>query len=468
MIIIRTPDNDYLIKSVNLRLDKAGSSYLTFKIIKNKQMKKSFKILMLIGVFALSFANTNAQMHCRSTLGGHLTPFHKDFPLLWAVEGTMAPGIMSSGHDGAEPAKLNGGMLIGALDYTFKKHSFYVEAGYKNWKNSELSQPITELSRHLGVRQAFYGFRSENTDIKLGLHETKLGSYFLIDERILGASLDQKLGAFTLNARTGTVVDNFARMGRFCANRHLYSLIENDFTENIGEKVGETNLAGFVLNWNPNYKKPSKTNGDDEFGEFDEFSESSEFSDEKKKPISNIGLIVYDEFGKIIPDNKLFVGSLIDFNLPAKFTLQAGAIYQNMNLNNSLVYITTLKRSVTWKSGAYSNAGIGYIGKYNINENAIFQPLFSNMFLGEVMRLDAMDFPLWKASLSHHFTGKLKFHLALKGVGQIEANETSEIDLEAGLKMFKHVKITAILSRVETLALPDDIYMARLEVRVAF
>jgi hypothetical protein len=407
-------------------------------------------------------------MHCRSTLGGHLTPFHKKFPLLWAVEGTMAPGIMTSSSPNTDPAMLNGGMLIGALDFTVKKHTFYVEGGYKNWKNSALTESFKRNSRHVGMRQVFYGFRNEKTDFKLGLHETKLGNYFLIDERILGASLNQKMGAFTLNARGGTVLKNFARMGHFCSNRHLYNLITSNYTEKIGKKGGETNLAGFALNWNPNYKKTKASDSDDEFGEFDEFSDSGEFSDDKKKPISNIGIIVYDEFGKIIPDNKLYLGALVDFNLPAKFEFQTGAVYQNMNLNNTLVYMGTLKRSVTWKSGAYTKMGAGYIGKYNIDDNALFQPLFSNMFLGEVMRLDATDFPLWKASLSHHFPGKYKIHVALKGVGQIEGNETSEIDFEAGIKLFKHIKMTGILSRVETLALPDDIYMARLEVRVAF
>ncbi|MCK5538217.1 MAG: hypothetical protein KAI79_15430, partial [Bacteroidales bacterium] len=69
---------------------------------------------------------------------------------------------------------------------------------------------------------------------------------------------------------------------------------------------------------------------------------------------------------------------------------------------------------------------------------------------------------------SHNLPGKLKFHVGVKAVGQIEANETSEIDLEIGLKPVNHVKMTAILSRIETLALPDDIMMVRMELRVAF
>ena len=56
-------------------------------------------------------------------------------------------------------------------------------------------------------------------------------------------------------------------------------------------------------------------------------------------------------------------------------------------------------------------------------------------------------------------------HLSIQNYALIEA---LEIDFEAGIKLFNHVKMTGILSRVESLAFPEDIYMARLEIRVAF
>jgi len=294
-----------------------------------------------------------------------------------------------------------------------------------------------------------------------------LGNYFLVDERILGASIDQKAGAFNINFRGGTVLKNFARMGQFCANRHLYNLIKSDYTENIGKKAGETNLAGVVVNWDPNYQRPAGGDSEDEFGEFSDMESGGEFGG-KTNFVSNVGFLVYDEFGKIIPDNKLYLGSLVDFNLPAKFTFQTGGVYQNMNYNNALVYILNLGRSVTWGSGAYTKFNAAYIGKYNIDENALFQPLFSNMFLGEVMRMDAVDFPLWKATVKHNFPGKIKFDVALKAVGQVEGNKTNEFDIESSLRLWNHVKLTGILSRVDTQALPEVVYMARLEVRVAF
>jgi hypothetical protein len=63
----------------------------------------------------------------------------------------------------------------------------------------------------------------------------------------------------------------------------------------------------------------------------------------------------------------------------------------------------------------------------------------------------------------------MKFHVALKAVAQIEDAKTNEQDMEFGLMAFKnHIKLTLIGSRVETLALPNEFYMARVEIRVAF
>ena len=430
-----------------------------------KLFLKVSKNLILSSILLLSVFSVNAQMECRSTLGGHLTPFHKDVPILWAVEGTMAPGIMSDFN--TEPAKLSGGMILAALDITFlKKSNVYFEGGVKMWRNSALPNTPFDQSKNAGFRQAYYTFTGQTTILKIGLHEMTLGDYFLVDERVMGISLEQEIGAFTLNARTGSVIQNFARMGKFCINRHLYSIIDssaNSYTENIGKKFGETNLIGFTLAWNPAHTKSSSTS-------VDEFSEFSEFSDtETKNPfVSNIGLILYGEFGKIIPDTKLYAGSLIDLNLPFQMTLQTGGIYQSMQDNSSLVYIATLKRRFSWNSGGNTKIGASYIGKYDIDNDALFQPLFSNLFIGEIMRLDATDFPLWQASLKHNFPGKLKFHIGLKSVGQIYDNKTFEVDLETGFKLFNHIKVTTIFSRVQATPLLKDVYMARIELRIAF
>jgi len=452
-------------------------------------------------IILLNSITASAQMDCRSMLGAHLTPFKKDGSILWAVEGTMAPGIMTSPFDSLDNTKLNGGMLLAALDFGFgqNKHHIYVEGGYKNWKNSEFVNDDNEDKvRHIGMRQAFYSYTGKSFKLKVGLHETRLGDFFLVDERVLGVSADKEIGAFTVNARLGTVNKSFARMGKFCANRHLYGLINNgNYTEHIGKKVGETNLAGFVINWDTHYKKQEVSNTDDdgfsdtnsdeftntndefhenhdfnEFGNSDEFSEESTDTKSKQKiSVTNVGIIFYDEFGdeKYIPDNKFYTGALVDINLPYGFFIQTGGVYQNMLNQNTFVYIAKFGKSKTWNNTSLTKISGAYIGKTDIDDDATFQPLFSNLFIGEVMRMDAAQFPLWQGMIKHRFPGKMKIHIAAKFVGQIEDAETNEQDLELGLMAFKnHLKLTFIGSHVQTLALPDDFMMFRVEMRLAF
>ena len=456
----------------------------------------------LLLVLLIVFFNTNvkAQMDCRSMLGAHLTPFSEKVPILWGIEATMAPGMMTSPYDSLDQTQLNGGMILAALDFGFGdlKHHIYLEGGYKNWKNSEFVDESTLTdSKHFGMRQAFYSYTNNGTKLKVGLHETRLGDFFLIDERIMGVSVDQEVGAFTFNARLGTVNQSFARMGKFCANRHLYSIIKPNFTEKIGDKMGETNLAGFVINWNPHYTKPADVSEEstDEFAETDEFGDSDEFSnsddefhenhdfnefgtDESKKSnsnikfsVNNVAVIFYDEFGSedYIPNNKFYTGGLVDFTLPYDFILQTGGIYQNMKDNNSIVYIAKVAKSKSWDNASLTKISGAFIGKTNIDDNAVFQPLFSNLFIGEVMRMDATEFPLWQAMVKHRFPGKLKMHVAFKTVAQIEDAKTNEQDVEFGMLAFKnHLKVTLIGSRIKTLLLPNEFYMARLEMRLAF
>ncbi|MDD3685550.1 MAG: hypothetical protein PHE56_02165 [Bacteroidales bacterium] len=425
-------------------------------------------------VIALMLSNfAFSQMDCRSNLGAHLTPFHKNVPILWAIEGTMAPGIMTSPYNQTDITKLNGGMVIAALDFTFlKKNNLYFEGGYKNWKTSDFVNEIgTHSSKNFGMRQAFYFFNTTNTKIKVGLHETKLGSFPLVDERILGISVDENIGAFSFNFRGGTVMKNFARMGVFCSNRHLYGIISPNYTENIGKKPGDTNLAGIAINWNPQYEKPSIDNANAD--EFSEFSDESNLNEAKSNnfQITNVQLLLYDEFGSdnFIPENKMYAGSFIDMNFPYGVTLLAGGVYQNLSNNNTLIYLGNLGKIFSWQDGSNTKLSAGYIGKIDFSTGALYQPIFSNLFLGEIMRLDVADFPLWTASVNHRFPGKLKFDIAVKAVGQINGWNTNEQDLEFGILTFKnHLKVTVIGSRVQTSLTPEDFYMVRTELRLAF
>ena len=214
----------------------------------------------------------------------------------------------------------------------------------------------------------------------------------------------------------------------------------------------------------------ASTNNTDEFSEFnDEFSSGS--ADSKSFQVSQVQLLVYNEFGNQghIPDHKLYLGAFTDMNLPFGFVSKIGGVYQNMSNNNTAIYITDLGRIISWQNGSSSRFDISYIGKIDISKNALYMPLFSNLFLGEIMRLDATDFPLWTAKINHRFPGKLKFNIGIKSVSQIKDTKTNEQDIELGISTLKHhLKVTLIGSRVQTNLTPNDFYMIRAEFRLAF
>ncbi len=444
----------------------------TKNIMEKLNLHQSVKWAATVLTVLISTAG-HAQMDCRSNLGAHLTPFHKNVPILWAIEGTIAPGIMSSPYNTTDYTILNGGMVLAALDFTVaKKNNFYLEGGYKNWKTSEDVEDTTHTaSRNWGMRQVFYSFTDKSLKIKAGLHETQLGSFPIVDERMLGISADYTYRAFSINLRAGTVMKNFARMGIFCSNRHLYGIISPNYTENIGKKPGDTNLGGIAINWNPQYKKLKGTAPySEEFSEFSDVSNDA-FVSKNQFELTNIQLLFYDEFGSnhFIPNNKLYIGAFADMNLPWTLTLKAGGFYQNMTNNNTLIYIVKLGKIVSWQNGANTILDFSYIGKAEFSSNALYQPIFSNLFLGEIMRLDAPDFPLWTAGVTHRFPGKLKFHISVGSVAQIQDAQTNEQDLELGVLAFKnHLQVTLIGSRIHTNLTPEDFYMIRTELRLAF
>ena len=91
------------------------------------------RTLIISSIIFLNSYSVFSQMDCRSMLGAHLTPFKKDGQILWAIEGTMAPGIMTSPYDSLNNTKLNGGMIIGGLDISFSKNKshIYIEEDLK-------------------------------------------------------------------------------------------------------------------------------------------------------------------------------------------------------------------------------------------------------------------------------------------------------------------------------------------------
>ena len=475
-------------------------------------------IIIFITVLSLQMNTASAQPECRSMLGAHLTPFHKKIPLSWAIEETFAQGWMTDRN-------ITNNLLYLGLDFTHKSHNVYFEGGAKMWRNSlgkygNNSKPIkfSPLDRgKLGLRESYYMFSHKSTNLILGLHTTTLDDYFLVDERAIGIDFTQKFGAFGINANLSTVMEDFTKMGNYCTVKYIYNTIKSKNDPYIGETFGETNFASLVLTWTPSQKGTWKNDTEDfnefeefdenkvdefeefdenkedefdefnedefevfdenkeaefeEFDEFDEFEETNE--DELEKPkkknvsINKYGLVLYEEFGDSVAFNKHYFGFLIGFNLPWKATLEVEALDQLIENEHTIGYFLRLKKNFMWKPGITS-LNITYTGKYPNNDNSTFYPGYSNLFMGEIMRLDVWDMPMISASLKQDFNSKYIPHFRIKFTEQLKYPNTGAIDLELGMKFLKHCKLTAIFSRIHSKALTEINYMARFELRIAF
>ena len=84
------------------------------------------------------------------------------------------------------------------------------------------------------------------------------------------------------------------------------------------------------------------------------------------------------------------------------------------------------------------------------------------------MRLDAINLPLVFAEARHRFPGKLKLYVKLNGVKQLEDQQITEMNFEAGVSLLGHVEPAVILSRIEALGLEGATHMVRLEMKAAF
>ena len=206
-----------------ISLEKEKKNQQLF-IVKMRNVKYKTSLFLLF--IAISFS-AFSQQDCRSHVGAHLTPFAKNFPLLWAVEGTLSHGLM-------DDRQITNGFLFVGLDYTKKKHQLYVEGGYKGWRNSlgfpengDFGDNYIGLGffqkNRLGMREVIYRFQGNKTSAIFGLHSMKSTDLFLVNERAIGTSINHKMGALSLDVNAGTVTRDFARMGNFCGVRYLYN-----------------------------------------------------------------------------------------------------------------------------------------------------------------------------------------------------------------------------------------------------
>lgn len=436
-----------------------------------------FKIATILVSLLLFQNHGKAQPECRSVLGAHLKPIVKSLPVNWATEITLSPGAMAD-------RQIFNGMAYLGLEYVSKsmKHQLYFEGAYKYWYSttdgpglngtgtgySDFNKPE---KKHLGFREAFYS-HSNWLEMKAGIQTMKSSRSMLLDERVLGISAQKDWNAFTLDLKGGTVYDDIARMQDVCGTRHLYNLVRGSKVNFVGDKILDSNFFLAELNWVPGKKAVSVREGSDEFGAFESNNEFSEFSvtEEKAKFIQlrNVSFRLYEEFGKVFPDYKYYTGSTFEFEVLKSFQIDAEAIGQWMEANNAIIWKTGIQREKISKNGAFSSVRIEYLGMYEIDPDVKHFPAYSNLFKGEVMRLDIMHLPLLEIEIAHRFANSLKSGIKCNYIQQLKNDKTRELDLIYSIQPWKHMNLHAIAAYMQSELMEKDNFLLKLEARFAF
>jgi len=347
----------------------------------------------LLAAILLGSISLFAQWECPSRIGGNLKPFTTAFPnLSWAGELTTTGGTTGD-------FAIGNAMAFAALDLSFDKITFYAEGGVKSWKRINANGYHNE-GYNFGMREAFFQYRGTNQTLNLGLRSTQSDDYYLINERVLGVDFKQNLGNWNIHALTGTVQNRFARNGTFCTLGYLYNIVPGRERQLIGRSFGETNLAMLTLNYRPGSKTST-----DEFSA-SEFTNNDEFSTPSKKQVPNLfklvnaGALAYTEYGSAIATKALYNGLYAEVEV-AGITLKPEIILQSASANQALIWNLTVQKEISWSNQQQTKIFGRYIGVIKIDSTARALNSFSNVFAGEVLRLDAIELPLFQCGIKH-------------------------------------------------------------------
>lgn len=426
-----------------------------------------------------------AQLDCRSIMGAYITPFRDSSRFAWGAELTLAPGVLRD-------RTIFNTLAIAGLDYTSynKKHNFYFEGAAKYWYNStsgpgldgkgtdyaDFSKP---LKKHFGFRELYYRY-NDFLQIKTGIQSLHSPDFFLIDERLLGISMQKQTRNIRIDLQSGTVYSGIARMSDVCGVRHLYNLAKGGKISFVGNDPFDSNFALASVTWFSGQKSKAATdlnkqgefNVTDEFELYDEFSQpgaSGINSGKGQRPgIEKTGLLFYEEFGSRFHDYKYHGAAFIHFHLLPGSDIKFELLYQYARNTRAWITYTSIGKEFQWKNGGITEVEAKWFHLIRQDEKVLYFPAFTNLFLGEMMRLDAMHFPLLSVSAVHKFSGKNKLQVDLNYVRQLKDQKTSEVDLITGIKVHKNARLSAIFGYVNSGFLLKDNYLARLELRIAF
>jgi hypothetical protein len=445
---------------------------------------KNIRISLLFLLISITVFKSYG-IECRSMLAEYLKPIDEEFPLSWAFEATLAGGVMTD-------RQILNTMALAGLDFSFdnNKHQIYIEGGVKYWYNSNpgagkdsggqsqgYNKFLQNLKNKVMFREAYYKYNGTELGVTVGLQSAKLGDYMMLDERMVGLKGQFALDEFNIQASIGTVTADFARIANFCSTRHINNILHARRYDFWGTRFWETNFAGIVASYAPSSNPISTKKSENQPAidsimedEFDYYSES-EFqalnsnNKSSNKFLEQLGLLFYEEFGSGFHEYKYYTGIFSQINLPLNIALKSEIVNQYIPNERTWAYLFQAENTQVWGNGDQTSLRAGIIGKIDVDDSVHFYPAFTNFFLGEIIRLDAIHIPIAYASLKHYFAWDIRLSLKLQAIFQLEGDKSNEIDFEANLKLFRHIKLTGIFSRVQSNLLNEIYYMFRVEIR---
>jgi len=432
------------------------------------------KVIFLMMIAILISTPLYSQWECPSALAANLKPVVDSSPVSWGIELITAGGLMTDKSYLQE-------MVFAGVDYTIGKHHFYAEGGYKFWLKNTKVDDKTITNQNYGIRELFYNYSTEKTNLIVGFHSMVMDDHFILNERAYGVSYRHTMSKFTLNLSSGSVTKDFARNGTFCSKGFVYDVIKDIPRAHLGNSIGQSNFAGAVITYDPQKiveepkeEKDSAGVEEDEFSSNDEFGGTDEFSTQNNEPnkkpfitLDDVGAVVYDEFGKIFQNRRILAGLFATFELPAGFYILPEVLYQNNDSNNAIIYFVNLYNEIDWKNRQRSTISLYYYGKYDINKDAKAFLSFSNIFAGEVLRMDAINMPFYQIDLKHSFM-KYRLRLKLQYTKQIFDEKMEELDLSISKKVGKNFDFIFINSLFKAESLTKTNYMSKLEIRFTY
>lgn len=418
------------------------------------------RILLTQSFILLSILFAVAQWECPSQLAANLKPIG-DSKIYWSSELTLGGGYLQNNWIG------NGMGIIG-IDWSTAKSTLYAEGGLKYWNRYDISASNDYDNKHIGIRELYYQYKALPGTLTVGIQSTRLDDDYLLNERILGANMRITEGKWSLNVVAGTITKDFARNGTFCNVGYIYDIYPDKERAILGNNIGQTNLASFSLKFKPKKLIGKVSTSADEFSS-NEFSEGlGQDAAQKvaKVKIESFGAIVYHEFGTWIPQKFLTTGVFAQIEWGKNWMIKPEVLFQAATNNKAILYSFKIEKLLEWENSKTS-INFRYLGKTNIDANARVLNSFSNIFAGDIIRLDAIDLPFLQVGIKHSFP-KSKIHFSSQFACQLNGDSMKELDFEIGKKVGKHLQVNVLSGVLRSNLLSDNAFMSRIEFRYYF